>query len=129
MQINDGGVELTVLLPFLFLGGGLVAVFAWDQESLEAPTSLAPRGGGILRERLVAAAGLVGAWLALTALTLWCVFLVAFVVLHALLFTLGTTAASIGLVASAVLLQATPLAWGIVIARRARASRASRAHR
>jgi hypothetical protein len=129
MQIYDGGVELTVLLPFLFLGGGLVAVFAWNQEDLEAPTSLAPRWGGGVRERLAAAAGLIGAWFALTALTLWCLFVVAFVLLHALLFTLGTTAASIGLVASAVLLQVTPLAWGIVIARRARGSRALRAHR
>jgi hypothetical protein len=63
---------------------------------------------------------LVGAWFVCTAATMWCAFLVSFMLVHGLLFTLGTSAAFAGLVGSAVLLVAIPFAWGWQIRRHLR---------
>ncbi|MDA8236838.1 MAG: hypothetical protein M0T75_02980 [Chloroflexi bacterium] len=62
----------------------------------------------------------IGAWLALSALTMFVVFVVFFVVCHVLLFTLGTGAATVGVVAAVVALEATPITWALILRRRGR---------
>lgn len=80
----------------------------------------------LLLERLLAARRRSGhpgpaaplvTWLILTALTLWCGSILAFAGVHALLFTFGTGAAAVGLVASIALLVAAPLALALVVRR------------
>ena len=50
-------------------------------------------------------------WLLMTVLTIAYGGLVIFIIVHVLLFTLGTGAAFFGLLLAAVLLAATPVAW------------------
>ncbi len=53
----------------------------------------------------------VATWLLMTVLTIAYGGLLIFIVVHLLLFTLGTGAAAFGLLLSAILLAATPVAW------------------
>lgn len=53
----------------------------------------------------------IATWLLMTALTAAYGGLLVFIVVHLLLFTLGTGAAFFGLLASAVLLTVMPVAW------------------
>lgn len=80
----------------------------------------------LLLERLASARGWVTlsaagvpllTWLVLTAMALWCEAVLAFVLVHASLFTLGTEAAGIGLVLSGVLLVVTPIATALIVRR------------
>jgi uncharacterized membrane protein YjgN (DUF898 family) len=66
----------------------------------------------------------VATWLVLTALTIACGFLVAFVGVHAILFMLGREAALVGLIVSGLCLAYVPVACGRVIRHRARHSSA-----
>jgi hypothetical protein len=88
--------------------GVLLAILLW----------LVGIGVGLLRMRQSGGRTHIVTWLALTAVTMSCEFLVAFITCHALLFTLGTGAATVGLVASVVVLGATPVIWAIVLGRR-----------
>ncbi len=119
MAIYSGLLEVAVVLPFLLLGGGLLAL-AWGREGWRGSGLFGAPGEERHHGRVTTVLGLVGTWLVLTALTLWCEFLVLFVALHALLFGLGNGAASIGLIVGALILEATPIAWAIVILRRTR---------
>lgn len=78
----------------------------------------------LLLERLAAARGWGGlsaagvpllTWLVFTAMALWCEAALAFVAVHALLFALGTDAAGIGLVATGLVLVATPFVTAFLI--------------
>ena len=116
MDIERVSVELVVLLPFLILGVGLGAavlskINPWVPPGLPAPEFRQPPGGH------VPDALLVGAWLVATALALWCALVVAFLAIHALFFTFGAPAATIGLVACAVLLAAIPVVGAAVVRR------------
>ena len=79
----------------------------------------------LLVERLVAARrrdGRSGAaalltWFVLTAAVLWCGGLLAFAAVHALLFALGSDAATAGAIVSALLMLATPFAMALVVRR------------
>jgi len=53
----------------------------------------------------------VATWLLMTILTVAYGGLLIFIVVHLLLFTLGTAAAAFGLLMAAILLTATPVAW------------------
>ena len=83
----------------------------------------------LLLERLASARGWVNlsaagvpvlTWLVVTALGLWCEAVLAFVLVHVSLFTLGTEAAGIGLVLTAALLIATPIATALLVRRATR---------
>jgi hypothetical protein len=87
----------------------------------EATVRSEPRRG--LAARLGDIAKLVGTWFILTTLTIWCGAIVAYLVLHGILFTLGQGAASVGLFVTVLLLEVAPFAWAMVILRRARRSR------
>jgi hypothetical protein len=101
MQIESLGVALAVLLPLLLLVEGLIAALLSNANGGHAPRLLGP----------------IATWSVLTALTVWCVYLIAFVGIHALLFTFGTAAAWVGVIVTGVVLVATPFAWGLLIRR------------
>lgn len=65
------------------------------------------------------AAALFGTWVALTLISVGVELGAAFVIVHTLLFYLGTTAAAVGLVTTAVVVFATPIVWAVVIRHRA----------
>jgi hypothetical protein len=88
--------------------GVLLAVLVW----------LVVVGAALMRAPGTGGRSQVGAWLALTAVTMFCEFVVAFVVLHVLLFGLGEAASAVGLVVAFVVLQATPVAWALILRRR-----------
>jgi len=67
---------------------------------------------------------LIAPWLALTLLTLAVEFIFLFIATYGLLFTLGTGAATVGVVVSAVILGATPVAWALVLRKRAHSAAA-----
>lgn len=114
-------LEIVVALPFVLLGVALVAAFAWVPEAPAGGQH--PVGRRSLGQRIGGLVQLVGAWFVLTTLTIWCVALVAFLVLHATLFSLGTGAASVALFLTVVVLEITPFAWGMLILHRARRNR------
>ena len=57
------------------------------------------------------------AWLGLSAVSLWLEFVVAFVVLHAILFTLGREAAVFVIILTVAVMALTPPAWAIALGR------------
>jgi hypothetical protein len=67
---------------------------------------------------------LIAPWLALTLLTMAVEFLALFIITYGLLFTLGTGAATIGVVVSVIVLGATPVVWALVLRRRAHSTAA-----
>lgn len=125
--MNAGQVEIVIVLPFLLLGVALVAAFAWVPEPPEAG---APSAGQVskrgIRGRVATIVGLVGSWFVLTILTIWCGAILAFLLLHGLLFTFGQGAASVGLFVTVVALEVVPFAWALVMLRRARRSAVGR---
>jgi hypothetical protein len=68
---------------------------------------------------------LVGPWLALSILTMAVEFIVLFLLTYGLLFFVGREAATVGFILSALILAATPLAWGLILRRRAHRAAAS----
>lgn len=96
------GVEVLAFLSLilLFAAAGLVVALELGRTS----------GRGVR----------IATWLALTALCLWGVFVVAFIVVNGVLFTLGSGVAAVALVAAAVVLLMTPVATGILVSRIAR---------
>jgi len=57
------------------------------------------------------------AWLGLTAVSLWLEFIVAFVALHAILFTIGREATVVVTLLTLVTMVLTPAAWAVVVGR------------
>jgi hypothetical protein len=79
-------------------------------------------GAALIRAPGTGGRGQIGTWLVLTGLTMSLEFIIGFIFSYALLFALGTGAATVGVVASAIILVATPLVWALVLRRRARRS-------
>lgn len=100
------GVQVGVLLVVLLLLERLAAARGW--------VSLSAAGVPVLT------------WLVLTAMALWCEAVLAFVLVHVSLFTLGTEAAGIGLVLSGALLVTTPIATAFLVRRATRRAAAQR---
>lgn len=67
---------------------------------------------------------LIVTWISLSGVTIGFILVGAFIVDHVLLFVLGTTAAGIGLVVTIAAVFLTPIAWALVIRRRAHRMRA-----
>jgi hypothetical protein len=112
------GTLFAVLLPLLLVAEGAVGLLVWRASGHPMPAVLR-RPLGASASRLGGEFRLVGLWLAATAATVWIGFLVAFVAVHLLLFTIGETAAQVGLFGSAIVLGAVPIAWAFVLFRRA----------
>src|SRR5574340_284196 len=116
---NGAGVVLAVLLPVLLVVEGLVVALLWSLNGSHLPRFLSGHMGDPSRGHIANRGALFGTWLGLTALTMWCGWLLSFVVVHALLFAFGTGAAWVGIIVSGAFFAATPLAWGYVLLRRA----------
>lgn len=113
------GTLFTVLLPLLLVAEAVVGLLLWRVSGHPMPAVFnrpVVQGAG----HLGAEFRQVGTWLAITAATLWIGFLIAFVAVHLILFTVGETAALAGLIASAAVLGAVPIAWAFVLFRRSR---------
>ncbi len=65
---------------------------------------------------------LIAPWLAFTLLTMAVEFIVFNIAWFGLLFFVGKEASAVGIVVSGVILAATPVAWALILRRRARAS-------
>jgi hypothetical protein len=74
---------------------------------------------GIAATHQMGTGTLVASWVALSALTMWCEYIVAFAGVHILLFTVGRWAAAVGFVIGTAILVATPIAWAVYLRRRA----------
>lgn len=94
--------------------GVLVAVLVW--LLVVGAVLMRVPGGGVR--------SLIAPWLALTLLTLAVEFIVLFIATYGLLFTLGREAATVGVVFSAIILGATPVAWAYVLRKRAHSASA-----
>jgi hypothetical protein len=57
------------------------------------------------------------ALLGLTAVSLWLEFIIAFVAVHAILFTLGREAASVVIILTVAAMTLTPAFWAVVLGR------------
>lgn len=110
--LDGATIEMLATLPFLAIGQVLIAIIVWRIAGgpLRPVVLVANR----LEERLAILFFVALAWLLVTVTTLWCGYLVAFFAVHALLFWLGSFAAWVGIVVAAMLLLATPVAWGYV---------------
>jgi hypothetical protein len=102
MQVANVAENFMVSLPFIALAEAAVALVIW---------LLAGGKGGRW-------AG-VAAWIGLTSLMLWCGSMIAFVVLHGLLFFIGPGAAVAGVVVTTILMLAMPFGCAYVIRHRA----------
>ncbi len=76
-------------------------------------------GAALLRVPGSSGRSLVAPWLALTLLSMACEFIILFIVTYGLLFTLGTGAATVGVIVSVIIFAATPVAWALALRRRA----------
>ncbi len=113
------GTLFTVLLPLLLVAEAVVGVLLWRFSGHPMPEGLR-RPLAVGTGRVGAEFRLVGLWLLVSVVTLWVGFLIAFVTVHLLLFTIGETAAQVGLLASAAVLGAVPIVWAFVLFRRSR---------
>jgi hypothetical protein len=100
MSIDNLGGDLLLAFVFLIVVGGLVAAYAWRRNGWGA-----------------AGASQVATWALLSLLAMAVLMAVAFVAVHALLFLLGTGAAWVGIIVSAILLVLIPLAIGRAVIR------------
>jgi hypothetical protein len=98
MQIGVVTEDVALVLPIVILVEGIVGLVAW--------LALGSRGGRWAR---------FAAWIGLVTLTLWCGSAIAFVLLHLLLFTFGSTAALAGAFAVTVMMVLMPFGWAAVV--------------
>lgn len=120
-MFESAGVALAVLLPFLIIVAGLLAALAWAVKDRAAPPSVGGPGADGRQARPVGTGTRIATWAAVTALTLWCGYVLAFALVHALLFTFGSDVALVGMIVCVALLVATPFVWGALILRRGHA--------
>ena len=100
MSIENLGGDLLLAFVVLIVVGGLVAAYGWRRNGWGTP-----------------GASKVATWALLSLLAMAGLMAVAFVAVHALLFILGTGAAWVGIIVSAILLVLIPLAIGRAVIR------------
>lgn len=112
----DGMNEIVaVVLPLTLLTIGIVAVALQRQHGGILTGLTGGRHGAGLRPTRLNVLALIAAWLGLTVVSMWCVFLASYIAVHALLFLLGRAAAIVGLVLAGVFLVSIPAIWGWAI--------------
>ena len=123
---NDPALVIfAVLFPVLLVGEIVLVALLWRTGGGRLPRLASPRegvsaDGGPAPEGRVSEVWLVTVWAVSTGLAMGMGFVATFVAVHVLLFTLGTQAAMVGLVFSALFLGAIPVAVAIVVHRRSR---------
>jgi hypothetical protein len=133
---NDPALVIfAVLFPVLLVGEAVLLALLWRTGGgrlprLSAPPeAAAPEGHGPETAepqraepegKVASEVWLVTVWAVSTGLAMAMAFVATFVAVHVLLFTLGTQAAMVGLIGSAIFLGAIPVVVAILVHRRAR---------
>lgn len=123
---NDPAMVIfAVLFPVLLVGEIVLVVLLWHTGGGRLPRLGSPRegtagdGSGAPGGK-VGEVWLVTIWALSTGLAMGMGFVATFVAVHVILFTLGTQAAMVGLVISAIFLGAIPVVVALVVYRRSR---------
>jgi hypothetical protein len=125
---NDPALVIfAVLLPVLLVGEIVLLAVLWRTGGGRLPHLASPRegleaGSTGSEGKITGEIWLVTVWAVSTGLAMGMGFVATFVAVHVLLFTVGTEAAMVGLVVSAIFLGAIPVVVAVVIHRRARSS-------
>ena len=122
---NDPAMVIfAVLFPVLLVGEIVLVTLLWRTGGGRLPRLGSPREGvtapGTAPDGKVSEVWLVTVWAVSTGLAMGMGFVATFVAVHVLLFTLGTEAAMVGLVVSAIFLGAIPVAVAFLVHRRSR---------
>jgi hypothetical protein len=133
-MVNDPALVIfAVLFPVLLVGEIVLLALVWRAGGGRLPRLASPGEGAPPARTNIAAdqaapegkvaseVWLVTVWAVSTGLAMGMAFVATFVAVHVLLFTLGTQAAMVGLVISAVFLGTIPIVVAFVVHRRARA--------
>ena len=129
-MVNDPALVIfAVLFPVLLVGEIVLLALVWrtgggrlprpTSHGEGTPTSTAAEHAAP-DNKVASDVWLVTVWAVSTGLAMAMAFVATFVAVHVLLFTLGTQAAMVGLVISAVFLGAIPIVVAFVVHRRAR---------
>ena len=113
-------VIFAVLFPVLLLGEVVLLVVLWRSGGGRLPRIAGPSEAHGPVDHVANELGLVSAWLISSGLAMGLGFVASFVAIHVLLFSFGTEVAMLGLIASAVLLGATPVVVALLLRRQAR---------
>jgi hypothetical protein len=122
---NDPALVIfAVLFPVLLVGEIVLLALLWRTGGGRLPRIATPRESGVSERsshegKVASEVWLVTVWAVSTGLAMGMGFVATFVAVHVLLFTLGTQAAMVGLVISAIFLGAIPIVVALVIHRRA----------
>jgi hypothetical protein len=133
-MVNDPALVIfAVLFPVLLVGEIVLLWLVWRAGGGRLPRLASPGDGSpsthaaaahpanaAHEHRVVSEVWLVTVWAVSTGLAMGMAFVATFVAVHVLLFTLGTQAAMVGLVVSAVFLGTIPIVVAFVVHRRAR---------
>ena len=122
---NDPAMVIfAVLFPVLLVGEIVLVTLLWRTGGGRLPRLGSSREGvaasGTAPDGKVSEVWLVTVWAVSTGLAMGMGFVATFVAVHVLLFTLGTEAAMVGLVVSAIFLGAIPVAVAFLVHRRSR---------
>jgi hypothetical protein len=130
MGSDPAMVIFAVLFPVLLVGEIVLLALLWRTGGGRLPRLAAPReetpppglatGQPAPDGKVASEVWLVTVWAVSTGLAMGMAFVATFVAVHVLLFTLGTEAAMVGLVISALFLGTIPIVVAFVVHRRAR---------
>lgn len=119
--MNDPlSVIFAVLFPVLLVGELVLLALLWRAGGGRLPRVAPRHEPATVEGRVVDDVWLVSVWLVATGLLMGLGFVAAFVAVHALLFTLGTEAAMVGLFVCGALLAAIPIVVALMVRRQAR---------
>jgi hypothetical protein len=113
-------VVFAVLFPVLLIGELVLLVLLWRSGGGRLPRIVQPPEAAGPRDQVANDVWMVSVWLIATGLAMTLGFVAAFVAVHVLLFTVGTEAAMVGLIVSAIFLAAIPVAVALLMRRRGR---------
>jgi len=113
-------VIFAVLFPVLLLGEVVLLVVLWRSGGGRLPRIAGPGDVHGPADHVASEVGMVSAWLISSGLAMGLGFVASFVAVHVLLFSFGPEVAMLGLVASAILLGATPVVVAVMLRRQAR---------
>jgi hypothetical protein len=112
-------VIFAVFFPVLLLGEVVLLVVLWrSREASPRPGLRAPQPP-THADQVAGEVGLVSTWLISSGVAMAIAFIAAFVAVHVVLFSFGTTLAMLGLILSVAVLGAIPVVMAFVLRRRA----------
>ena len=107
---------LLIQVPFMTVVAGAIAAVVLGRNG-GITHALGANGLRTPGSRVAVRLALGGAWLVLTVLTMWCVFLGGLAAVHVLLFGFGRAFAAAGLLTLAAVMISIPIIWALAILR------------